>query len=156
MGRKIRTAVSFVAVRQVAAATIADLAEFYVGTTHSSTDVDNEWIDADFTVDTINRSNFTGTFADGILEFSIRGTVSRTGRITFNGTYSVPKEGTKLTIKGSGQLSAGGNFFVGTATELGKWENARFKDSLTFWFVNDDFIPEELGAAGKAKGKGQK
>lgn len=139
------------AMRQVAAATISDLGEFYVGSTHSHFDPDSEIVDAEFTVDTINRSSFTGVFADGRLEFEVRGTVSRTGKVTFSGKFEEEDEklgSSKVTIRGSGQLSATGGFFLGTATEQGKLEDERFKDSISFALQNDDFV-EELGAAAK-------
>lgn len=145
-------ALSVFSVGRAIAATILDLGTSYSGATHSHTDPDNELVGADFTVDAINRSTFTGVFDDGGLAFTVRGTVTRTGKVNFNGTYNVPEEGTKMTIKGSGQLSATGGFFLGTANELGKWKGERFKDSISFAFQNDGFV-EELGAAGEKAGK---
>ena len=86
---------------------IGSLGAVYDGFIHSVTGGSGENTGFGFTFDNIqSNGKFTGTFGAG----SLTGKVSSTGKVTFTGTVGI------VDIKGSGLLSATGQFLTGTLT----------------------------------------
>lgn len=146
-------ALTLLGMRQVNAATIEDLAQLYTGATYSHLYEFNEDIEASLTIATVTNTKFTGVFNDGGLLFNVRGTVNRTGKVTFNGTYTVTATNTRITIRGNGNLSASGAYFIGTAKETGKRNGNRFNDSVSFIMIDASLLADAASKAGKKPAK---
>jgi hypothetical protein len=95
----------------VRAADISDLAPFYNGRVHHNTNPVKEDEPVVIAIDDIQGSKFTGTIFG---EVPISGKVTSSGKVTFSGKATGKGGGTYQLKKGRGQLSATGDFIVGS------------------------------------------
>lgn len=87
-----------------------DLLDFYIGSAHHSTNSDADDVGASLDIQTrqINGGKFTAILSEVV---TVSGKVSASGKITFSGSSA----NNDLKIKqGKGQLSATGQFIVGS------------------------------------------
>jgi hypothetical protein len=105
------TLISLAAPASVHAANVNDLAAGYAGRGHHSTDAGDE--DFSLTVEitgTEGNGDFTANFGD----IPVSGRVTSAGVMTFGGKLTLKNGATVQVKKGSAQLSATGQFIVGS------------------------------------------
>lgn len=121
----ILTALTAVPVR---AADVTDIQSPYQGQWHHLTNSDFEFLDFDLT---INSTQPNGKFAGFFGKVPIKGKVKTNGKVTFSGKFTSQALTAKIS-KGKGQLSATGEFILGTLRFKATGELASQSGSYTF------------------------